>query len=534
MLSLPRHGSFLIGSLLFALSVAAGPVTTPPPERYSVRAYGAHGDGTALDTAAIQQAIDAAAAAGGGVVFLPPGDYLCTTVHLRSHVTLEIGEGAILRAAEKEKRQPFTPPPAKQGYQTPALIMATGCEQIAIIGRGRIIGEGLVRDTALPPNAADKAIALWQCRDVLLRDITVFRGGHFAIFLTGIDNLAIDHVTVDTERDGIDVEVCRNVRISDCTVNSPFDDGICLKSSAAMTEIRATENVTITGCAVMGYDLGTALDATWQRRTSYTQVPPPDAVGLARIGVQERTRRNAGGPTGRIKFGTSSHGGFKNITIANCTFEYCRGLALEAVDGGDIEDVVVANVTMRDTYTAPIFVRLGARAKGTDGHISAIRRVNLSNITVQSADPRHGCIISGIPGHPIEDLTISHLRIAYPGGGSPVQAARTPAELEADYPEPFMFGDMPAYGLYVRHVRRLTLTDVALTTAQPDARPAIMLLDAQDIQIDNLRADTASEVAIVSAREVVDLRLREVQGLDDHTFAGPETQLLLKRKQATH
>ena len=153
------------------------------------------------------------------------------------------------------------------------------------------------------PGAGNKAIALKNCRNVLLRDFSILHGGHFGILATGVDNLTIDNLKIDTNRDGMDVDCCRNVRISNCSVNSPWDDGICLKSSFALGYARATEMVTISNCLVSGsYEEGTLLDATWKRFDADEKVPR----------------------TGRIKFGTESNGGFKNIAVSNCVFDGCR------------------------------------------------------------------------------------------------------------------------------------------------------------------------------------------------------------------
>lgn len=190
---------------------------------------------------------------------------------------------------------------------------------------------------------------------------------------------------------------------------------------------RATENVTITNCQVTGYDEGTFLDGTFKR---------------------EYKRYSHNSPTGRIKFGTESNGGFKNITISNCVFDYSRGFALESVDGGMLEDVTITNITMRDIVNPPFFIRLGNRARGPKeaSPVSKLRRVLISNVVVYNADPKYASIISGIPGHPIEDLRMSNIRIYYQGGGTREQAALEPPEKEKDYPEPVMFGEMPAYG----------------------------------------------------------------------------------------
>ena len=180
----------------------------------------------------------------------------------------------------------------------------------------------------------NKAIALKLCRNVLIRDITIFHGGHFAILVTGCDNLTVDNVTMDTDRDGIDIDCCRNTMVSNCRINSPNDDGLCPKSTYALGELRPTENLTIVNCQVSGFEEGTLLDGTMK--------PSPNG-------------------NGRIKFGTESSGGFRNCTVANCTFRSCRGLALEEVDGGIMENITINNLTMMDVPDYAIYITTGKR-----------------------------------------------------------------------------------------------------------------------------------------------------------------------------
>jgi len=233
-----------------------------------------------------------------------------------------------------------------------SLIWGENLENISILGTGIINGKGLTREgdpryRKQLPGTGNKAISLKLCRNVIIRDISMLFGGHFAILATGVDNFTIDNLKIDTNRDGIDVDCCNNVRISNCTVNSPWDDAICLKSSFALGYAHTTENVTITNCQVSGFDRGTLFNGTYKR----------DEANLV---------PDKGGPTGRIKFGTESNGGFKNIAISNCNFVFCRGLALESVDGALLEDVTITNITMRDIINAPIFLRLGARMRGPE------------------------------------------------------------------------------------------------------------------------------------------------------------------------
>jgi polygalacturonase len=343
-------------------------------------------------------------------------------------------------------------------------------------------------------NAGNKAIALKNCHNIVMRDISILHGGHFAILATGADNLTIDNVRIDTDRDGMDIDCCRNVRISNCSVNSPWDDGICLKSSYGLGRMRATENVTINGCYVTGgFIEGTLLNGTFQRAPS----------GYA-------------GYTGRIKFGTESNGGFKNITITNCIFEVCGGLAIESVDGGVIEDVTIDNIAMRNIVNAPIFIRLGNRARGPDSPSPGfIRRVNISNIVVSGAHRQLGSILSGIPGRSIEQVRISNVQILQEGGGTRQDAALHPPEKETDYPEPDMFGTMPSYGFYIRHVTGVDLTDVEIRTEKEDFRPAFFLEDVQGADFEHVRWSHQPAAPSFRLRSVSDFNVRRCAPVPD-------------------
>ena len=505
---------------------------------FDVRSYGAKGDGKALDSPAINKAIDAAAAAGGGTVRFPAGMYRSFSIRLKSNVSLYLDQGATIVAADPrdgDGRYDDPEPNQWDQYQDfghshwhNSLIWGENLENISILGPGRIWGKGLVRSgnqsrtkeqndalgnapsdpRAGPfgyPNPRDavekgwgnKSISLKLCRNVIIRDITIFHGGHFAILATGVDNLTIDNVKIDTNRDGIDVDACKNVRISNCTVNSPFDDGICPKSSFALGYARVTENLTITNCQVSGYDEGTLLDGTYKREF-----------------------RNANGtfsPTGRIKFGTESNGGFKNITVSNCVFDYSRGLALEAVDGALLEDVTISNITMRDISNSPIFVRLGFRGRGPKETttVGAIRRVNISDIVVYNADPKYSSIISGIPGHAIEDLRLSNIRVYSKGGGTKEQAALDPPEKEDSYPEPTMFGDLPAYGFFIRHVKGLELRDVETSYLKEDLRPAFWLNDVNGVEFLHVKAQRSAGVPMFDLKNVTDFSTHQCWPLAD-------------------
>jgi polygalacturonase len=280
-----------------------------------------------------------------------------------------------------------------------------------------------------------------------------------------------------------------------------------LKSSYALGTARPTENVTLTNCQVTGYDLGTVFDGTFGR----TQQLAPD---------RDRV-------TGRIKCGTESNGGFRNIAIANCVFERSRGLALETVDGGVIEDVTITNLAMREITTAPLFLRLGNRARGPAGTpVGAIRRVLISNVVVSGAEPRYASLLCGLPSKPIEEVSLRDIRIEYQGGGTREDAGREPPENEQSYPEPSMFGPIPAYGLFARHVRNLAVRDVAVSFVAAELRPPVILHDVAGAVFERVVAQRAPGVPFFILRGVRDFAARGCAGLADTRREAAEHEAL--------
>jgi hypothetical protein len=253
--------------------------------------------------------------------------------------------------------------------------------------------------------------------------------------------------------------------------------------------------VTITNCQVSGYDEGTLLDGTFKR--TYTKY-------------------SDGNPTGRIKFGTESNGGFKNVTISNCVFDYCRGLALETVDGGLLEDVTISNITMRDIVNAPLFIRLSARMRGPDTlSIGACRRIIISNLVAYNVDPRHGAIISGIPGHDIEDLQLSNIRIYYKGGGPKDSINRKVPEYEKSYPEPYSWKIMPSYGFFIRHVTNLKMHDVQTSYIIEEPRPPFILDDVKGAIFYDIQAKKTLNGPFAIMYNVQNVDVQRVQGVKD-------------------
>lgn len=246
---------------------------------------------------------------------------------------------------------------------------------------------------------------------------------------------------------------------------------------------RALENVTITNCQVSGYNEGTFLDGTFLKNG----------------------RKN---PMGRIKLGTESNGGYKNITITNCVFDHCRGLALETVDGAVLEDIIVSNITMRDIGNSPIFVRLGARQRGPkDFPYSQLHRVIISNIVAYDVTGDQGAIISGIPGHDIEDLTLDNIHIYFKGGGTKEQSAREVPALIKNYPEPDAFGVTPAYGFFIRNVKDLKMSNIEVSYLNDDLRPAFILDNVTGADFQHIRAQKTEGSPIFVLKNVKNFNL---------------------------
>jgi len=492
---------------------------------YEVTTFGAKGDGRTLDSPAINRAIEAAAAAGGGTVSFPAGNYLCFSIHLKSNVALHLAPGATLLAAD-----PPADPASNPAYDLPesnapwesyqdfghnhwhnSLIWGESLENVSITGPGLIWGKGLSRGwgagpIAEHPGVGNKAIALKDCRNVLLRDFSILHGGHFGILATGVDNLTIDNLKIDTNRDGMDIDCCCNVRVTNCSVNSPWDDAICLKSSFALGYARATEMVTISDCVVSGsFEEGMLLDGTYKRFAADAKV--------------ERT--------GRIKFGTESNGGFKNITITNCVFDGCWGFALETVDGALLEDVTISNITMRDLQGAPIFMRLGARMRGPAGvPVGALRRVMISNLVCSNAGSTVSSIISGIPGHEIEDVKLSNILVQHQGAGSQNDAVLQLPEKEKDYPEPSMFGTTPAHGFFIRHTKGIEINDVEIQCAKEDARPAFVLDDVSRADFFRVTAPRVQGKPVIVLNNVKDFSVSRTKSVADAEIESTERKEL--------
>jgi hypothetical protein len=443
-----------------------------------VRDFGAKGNGKSKDTDAIQAAIDAAGRSGGGAVYVPPGEYVSGTLRLRDRIAFRLAAGATLIAsADDADFDPYE----ELDYESFAdrettdfsfaLLQGRALQDIGIFGPGRIDGNRTKR-------GGPKPIALKQCRNIQIHDLAIDNAANYNISLLGCDKVDIVGVTIrNGYSDGIDPDCCKNVRIANCRIESR-DDAIVAKASLALGVRRSTENVLVTDCALVDV-------------------------------------RNA------LKLGTESGGDFRNIVFRNCTIsgrsvgwkpygwkpQPSAGISLITVDGGILERVRVSGITMTGVR-APLFVRLGRRGLGqTVRAAGELKDISIGHIVATGATWPSS--ITGIPGHPISNISLNDIRITGKGGGKAALLSRDVPEREKQYPDATMFRDLPAYGLYCRHVNALSADQVDLTVERPDARPAVLLDDVRQADLRAIAATLPADgVPVFWLRSVRDGTLR--------------------------
>ncbi len=454
--------------------VVANHNVTTSDKIFNINSFGAVGDGVAMDTKAIQDTIDACHDAGGGVVRVPTGEFQIGTITLKSNVTLSLDHGANLLGTTS--KDDYT----TEGLDHPreggphCLIYANAATNIAIEGLGVIDGRGTAenfpRDRSRGKNRGlrPRLLRLNNCDGVTFSGVTWKRPAFWGLHLVDCKNVHFDAVTVrfrnnNYNNDGLDLDGCEDVLIEDCDIDSG-DDGICLKSS-----LNPCSNITVRRCKVSSN-------------------------------------------TAAVKFGTSSRGGFLDVKVTNCYFYDCPmgAIKLQSVDGGRLENIDISRITMKDVGS-PIFIRLGNRAStfnknATDkpavGTLKNIRisdvvaevtiedrhkvtRATYKNVTVENAPgvtdkekSKAGPImITGIPGHYVENVQLKNVTISFPGHGTTTDARRLVAEDEDRYPEQHFFGVLPAWGAYIRHAKKVKFVNVTLETRSADQRKKIVLDD---------------------------------------------------------
>lgn len=443
---------------------------------FNIRSFGAVGDGVAMETKAIQDTIDACHDAGGGVVRVPAGDFQFGTIVLKSNVTLSLDHGAnLLGSTNKDDYTIECLDDPREGGPH-CLIYANGATNLAIEGLGVIDARGTAenfpRDRSRGQNRGlrPRLLRMNNCDGVNFSGVTWKRPAFWGLHLVDCRNIHFDAVTVrfrnnNFNNDGLDLDGCEDVLIENCDIDSG-DDAICLKSSK-----NPCRNIVVRRCKVSSN-------------------------------------------TAALKFGTSSRGGFIDVKVTNCYFHDCPmgAIKLQSVDGGRLENVDISRITMQDVGS-PIFIRLGDRGstfskneseKTPVGTLKNIRisevvaevtiedrenvaRATYKNIKAEDAPgvtdkekSKSGPImITGIPGHYVENVVLKNIEISYPGNGTEEDAKRAVAEDENRYPEQHFFGVLPAWGAYIRHAKNIEFNNVEMTLRGKDARQKIVLDDVE-------------------------------------------------------
>ena len=446
----------------------------------SIMEMGAKPGGLNLNTTQIQSAIDKVHQNGGGRVVIPKGVFLSGSIVMKSGVELHLDKGAVLLGST-------IPDHYIKLNRWKALVMADSQDNISITGPGHIDGQGrqlaLHLDSLFYAGKLDSTdynfvemrpihyvrpqlIEFVNCKHISIQNVTLKNAACWVQTYDQCTDLLLDKVRVESDaywnNDGIDIQDCRNVRITNCFVNAA-DDGICLKSQS---KAHFCDSIYIANCTV-------------------------------------RSSASA------VKFGTVSHGGFKNVVIENIKVydTFRSAIAIECVDGGTLENILVNKVKATNTGNA-IFIRLGQRNK--QGPPGILRNVTIRNLKAEIAFERpdyayelrgpelpffHNTFpssITGLPGYPVENLVLENIHIKFPGRGNDGLAHKPLSRLDdipekpADYPEFSMFGELPAWGFYVRHVKGLQMKNIKLSITKPDYRPCMVIDDGQQVKIESL------------------------------------------------
>ena len=444
---------------LLALGLASVCSDAKAPARICITEFGAKPDTTFLSTEAIQKAIDKCASLGGGQVVFPAGDFKTGSIFLKSNVYLYLEEGATLYGSRK--LEDYTPiKPAFLSFRTwvPTiqLIYGENVHDSGICGKGTIDGQGefykkkYAKDEGIE---RPHLIRFVTSSDITVRDVNLRNAGCWMQHYLACDKVRLTGLRifsrVTANNDAIDIDGCHDVLIKGVTADSD-DDGITLKS----TSPRMCENIRIRDCTVSSH-------------------------------------------CNAIKLGTETNGGFRNVSIRNCTvrpsddqeriiFGKPRGLAgiaLEIVDGGIMEHVRVSRISITGTLS-PIFIRLGNRARGYAENVPVTEVGRLSDIRLSNIRSKEsgniGCSITGLEGHPVEDILVRNVRLELEG--APENIVDEPLEKPGAYPECNMFGTLPAKGFFIRHARGIRFRNVAIKTLNPDPRPDIVTVDCVDMK----------------------------------------------------
>ncbi len=454
-----------------------------------VTRFGAVADGVTDNTAAFARAVEACAAAGGGVVQVPAGQYVSGTIRLQSHVYLELLPGSEILGSRRWadysgtvrgcawkkdaawRINPKIAPDSSLVNPCRSLVVAEDCHHVGVYGTGTLNGR---RGAAYPddPEAGNPFLVVFShCQHVLLADVTMTAPGSFTNYLLACRYVVIRGLHIDSTGtrcgDGIDFDGGQDVTISNCVIDAG-DDGIGLKT---LTPEEPCERFTITGCTIRSH--------FW----------------------------------GCVRIGPETAGDYRHITVSDCVFyDSNDGLKLQLCEERVFEDFTFSNITMQQV-TRPFFITLthypfSIHSTSVRPPLGVMRRLHFAHISAHMTDRRHlpgvgpylpycGCVLYSLPGGRLEDVTFTDVHLHAAGGGEPAWADRADhaemLDFVQQYPEScLVIGPPPAAAFYMRHAARVTLRDVTVTCQAPDPRPALAAEDVADLYLDHVTAvDTA-------------------------------------------
>ena len=462
---------------------------------YNVRHYGAKGDGLTNDAPAINKAIEACNANGGGTVFLPSGMYTSGSIYLKSNVTIALDKGAVLKAMPGI-RDPRELNPNDIGLMNPAyyhweasLIWGKNLENVKILGPGTLDGSALTRSSKVREGTGNKGVAFEQCKNVEIRNLNIRKGGHCAIHATGCEDMLIDNVTIKTDRDGLNLSQCSNVEVVNCHINAVrYKDGypagggdaIKLNSDLSLGTARLSKNINVRNCFIS-------------------------------------SGHNA------LQLGSETIVPFRNIRFENIRILRAgkAGISITANDGSAIDDVHYKNITMEKTF-APIFIKVSDVARVTKGTYKrgSIRNITFENITATDCysyfkGREMGSVVWGKPETPIESIEFKKISITAKGGHPVTDGDLNPVENDERFPE--HLDVLPAYAWYLRHVKDISFTDCEFRFEKSDGRPAFVIDDTEKVVLKNTTLPIGSKCSsrINVRNQAKDLAILNCIGMSD-------------------
>ena len=435
---------------------------------YNITDFGARPGLKHINTAAVQKAVDKCSEEGGEVIF-PPGRWITGTIFLKDNVSIYLAKNAIWQGSKKSEDFPFLEPKVESREDKDrrrAMIYALQKSNIHIHGQGTLYPGGdyeIYATTGAYSKYYFRPFGIWmiECQDIEVEGIKMKNSAFWMQRYLNCDNLTLHNLDIynhsNLNNDGIDIDGCHDVIISDCKIDAS-DDALCLKSEGH----RAVRNVVVTNCILS-------------------------------------THASA------FKLGTGSVGGFEGITLSNCVVRPSKsdtmihvldawgglvGIELLSVDGGYLRNINIANVVIEGVET-PIHLKLGKRhsrvpAGSKEPSPGTLENISFDNITIYDAG-RISSAITGYPGRYVENISFSNINLQSAGGGTAADTTMDVLEAARNYPVNRMYqSNLPSYGFYLRHVKNITFQNVNIDRINKDVRAAFVLDDVHSAYFDNV------------------------------------------------